>query len=75
MRAYGHPDCIKLASKGVRVSAYEVLKVAQGEIVEYKPLAPTIKLDGSQIWTNRRIKMTSAELPPQQQTERLQPAA
>ena len=56
---YGDPYCIKIASKGVRMKAADILRVVNGETVLYTPLAPTIKLDGRQMWTNRRVKMAA----------------
>lgn len=55
-KAYGDTACVKLASKGVRATAADIMALARGQTVEFVPLAPTIKLDGSQVWTNRRLK-------------------
>ena len=56
MDHYGDPTCVKLASKGVRLTAKQVLDVARGLTVRHLPLAPTVRLDGSQIWTPRNIR-------------------
>ena len=57
IKKYGDATCIKVASKGVRLSAADILTVARGETVEYMPLFPTIKPDGRQIYTSRKIRM------------------
>jgi len=49
---------IKKASKGVKLTANEILRVANGETIEYAQPAPKFKLDGSAQFTNRRIKAT-----------------
>lgn len=54
---YGDQTCIKIASKGVRLNARQLLQVAQGHTIEFHPLFPTLKPDGRQIYTSRRIKM------------------
>lgn len=55
-RRWGDPTCVKLASKGVRLTAAQVLDVARGLTVAYTPLAPTIRLDGHQQWIPRRVR-------------------
>ena len=57
IKDYGDATCIKIASKGVRLSAHDMLDVARGETVEYMPTFPTIKPDGRQIYIPRKIKM------------------
>jgi hypothetical protein len=54
---YGDVSCIKIASKGVRLKATDILDVARGETVTYHPVFPTIKPDGRQIYTQRKIRM------------------
>jgi hypothetical protein len=54
---YGDARCVKLASKGVRLSVQQLIDVANGETVEYMPEAPTIRIDGSQLWQGRKIRM------------------
>lgn len=56
LQAYGDTSCVKLASKGVRATAMDVMNIANGNAVEFVPLAPTIKLDGGQQWISRRLK-------------------
>lgn len=53
IKHYRDPYCIKVASKGVRLTAAEVLKAAQGERITYTALAPTFRKDGSQ-WHQKR---------------------
>lgn len=57
MKDYGDASCIKLASKGVRLTAQQILDAAMGDTVTYYPLAPTFRIDGSFTYTSRRIKM------------------
>lgn len=52
-------EAIKKASKGVKLTADEILRVAQGETIEYAQPAPKFKLDGSAQFTTRRIKATN----------------
>ena len=49
---------IKKASKGVKLTADEIMRVAKGETIEYAQPAPKFKLDGSAQFTTRRIKAT-----------------
>jgi len=53
-------DCIKKASKGVRLSANEIMSVCTGEEVIYENPVPLFKLDGSQNFQDRKIRMTGA---------------
>lgn len=46
----------KTASKGVRLSAPDILAVARGEEKVYMPDAPTFSVKGENIFTSRRIK-------------------
>jgi hypothetical protein len=57
IKNYGDPFCIKIASKGVRLKAAEMLEVAKGEAVIYTPTFPSLKPDGRQVWQSRSIKM------------------
>lgn len=59
IRQWEDPTCVKLASKGVRLKAHEIVAACQGHEIVYTPLAPTIRLDGSQVWTQRRVKMAA----------------
>ncbi len=50
--------CIKLASKGARISPAEIVDVALGHEVTFNKAAPTFKLNGDVQWISRRIKKT-----------------
>lgn len=56
VKKYGRDDCVKLASKGVRLMADEILAAARGEIVEHTMGFPTLKPDGTQTYITRAIK-------------------
>jgi hypothetical protein len=49
--------CVKSASKGVRLSPAEILKVAQGEEILWEKESPSIKLSGEQTFLSRKVKM------------------
>ena len=49
--------CIKLASKGVRLTAEDIRKVAMGGSVTWQSPVPKIKLTGHQIYTRREISL------------------
>lgn len=51
--------CIKSATKGARISAAEIKRVARGEMVVYKKDAPTFKLDGRVEFIRREIRRTA----------------
>lgn len=51
-------DTIKKASKGVKLTAAQILRVCQGEVIEYANPVPKFKLDGSAEFVNRRIRRT-----------------
>jgi hypothetical protein len=51
-------ECIKKATKGARISAEEIVRVANGETVTFRKDAPTFKLDGRVEFISRRIKRT-----------------
>lgn len=51
-------ECIKHASKGARISPEEIVKVAQGEIIQFKKDAPTFHLNGDVTWIKRNIRRT-----------------
>lgn len=57
IRKYGDATCIKIASKGVRLTAAQILDAARGEVVEWHAEAPTFRRDGSQWWQHRRVRM------------------
>lgn len=56
---FSEGEPIKKASKGVRLSANEILRVANGECIEYPNLVPKFKLDGSAQFVTRRINATA----------------
>jgi DNA polymerase elongation subunit (family B) len=61
-KAYGRPDCVKLASKGVRISADEIIRIASGEEITYTQQAPVFKFDSTGLVQQklvRKIRMTA----------------
>ena len=48
----------KTASKGVRASAEDIIKIAKGETLNFNKDAPSIKLDGKQVFISRKVKRT-----------------
>lgn len=54
------PGCalVKKASKGADLTPQEIIRVAQGDEVEYANPVPKFKLSGKTIWINRKIKRT-----------------
>jgi len=50
---------IKARSKGARLSAEEIYRVANGETVEYKPEVPTFSVSTGIRFTNRNIRLTA----------------
>lgn len=50
--------CIKKATKGARIPASDIIKVANGETVVFRKDAPTFKLNGGVSWIERKIKKT-----------------
>lgn len=63
IRRYLDPHCIKIASKGVRLTAAQILQAAEGEVVEWQSEAPTFRRDGFQWWQKRRVQMTGTVNP------------
>lgn len=50
----------KIASKGTNLTAEQMIKVAQGETVEYRPFVPTYSAHKSNIvFTNRNVRATA----------------
>jgi DNA polymerase elongation subunit (family B) len=49
---------IKKASKGVKLTAKEILRVCQGEVIEYAHPVPKFKLNGETMFTTRNIRAT-----------------
>lgn len=50
---------IKKASKGVKLTAEQIMRVANGEVVEYANPVPKFSLDGSAKFVNRTIRRTA----------------
>ena len=50
-------ECVKYASKGVRISPEAIVQAAPGAVIEYRRDAPTYRLDGSVDWITRRVRM------------------
>lgn len=48
----------KTASKGVNIGANEIVRVARGEIIEYKPEVPTYSVHNGQRFVNRKLRIT-----------------
>jgi hypothetical protein len=57
IKEYGDERCVKLASKGVRLTAAEIVRVCQGEEIKWLAQSPTMALDGSQNYMHRTVKM------------------
>jgi hypothetical protein len=51
-------ETIKQANKGVKVTAADIRKVAEGETISTKRDAPSFKLNGSHLFIQRRLRMT-----------------
>lgn len=51
-------DCVKLASKGARLSGMDIARIASGETVKWRNDAPSFKWDGTAKFVDRTIKMT-----------------
>lgn len=51
--------CVKKATKGAKLSAAEIVRVAQGEKVVYRNAAPTFKLNGQVDFIERKIRRTA----------------
>lgn len=49
--------CVKLATKGVKLSACEIRRVCKGEAITYLRDAPSYKLDGSHTFIERTVRM------------------
>ena len=57
IKLYGDETCIKLASKGVRLTAQEIVRVCCGDTVTWRAETPSMGLDGSQTYMERRVVM------------------
>lgn len=55
----------KTASKGVRLEAADIIRVAKGETVRFKPHAPTFFLDKPPEFVEREIRMTYKKVAPE----------
>jgi DNA polymerase elongation subunit (family B) len=51
--------CIKKAHKGARLTGAEILRIAQGEIIECRNPVPAFNLDGTHTFTTRKVRRTS----------------
>jgi hypothetical protein len=56
IKKYGRADCVKLASKGVRLHADDIIAAARGEVITHTMGFPTLKPDGTQTYITRAIK-------------------
>lgn len=52
-------ECVKTASKGVRMTGEQIDRIAQGEVISFKIDAPNFKLNGECDFIERRIKRTA----------------
>ena len=48
----------KISSKGVRLSAKEIIDIAKGETIEYKNIAPTFSIGNEPKFVHRKVKRT-----------------
>jgi len=55
---FNQSEVIKQASKGVRLSAAEIMDVCRGQTVTYENPVPNFKLDGSAEFVTRNIRKT-----------------
>lgn len=53
----------KTASKGVRLGALDIIKVAKGEEVVYTPIAPTFSLLKAPHFVSRTVRITETAIP------------
>ncbi len=51
------PRTFKIASKGVRLSAGEIIRIAKGEEIQAENIAPTFTIHKEPYFTKRKIKM------------------
>jgi hypothetical protein len=54
---YGDETCIKLASKGVKLKAHDIVRVCCGDTVTWESQSPTMHMDGSQTFMKRKVRM------------------
>lgn len=50
-------ECVKYASKGVRITPEQITAAARGDVITYEREAPTFRLNGSVDWITRRVRM------------------
>jgi hypothetical protein len=51
-------ECVKKACKGVKITAEEIERIANGETIEYNRPVPSYKWDGSYSFITRKVRMT-----------------
>lgn len=51
-------ECVKMASKGVRLSPAQILDVCQGSAVTYRKESPALSIKGGQRYIERQVCMT-----------------
>lgn len=55
---YKHENRCKIASKGVKLNEKEIFRVAMGEEITYKNIAPTFSVKNETTFLERKIKLT-----------------
>lgn len=55
---YSGAECVKMATKGVKLKPDEITRVARGEKIVAQNIAPTFKWDGSHSFIHREVKLT-----------------
>lgn len=53
---FNRGECVKMASKGAKLDGSDLIKMANGEIVEWCSAAPNFKFDGSTKFVTRQLK-------------------
>lgn len=59
---YADKDEYKIATKGVRLEASEIIDVAQGAVVEFEPITPTYSVHGAPGFVTRRVRATAQDM-------------
>lgn len=54
----GAGECVKLASKGVRLSGDDIMRLCAGETINYKKESPALGLNGATRYIERAVRMT-----------------
>lgn len=57
---YEGGQCVKLASKGVRATGDDIVRIAEGEVIEFKNIAPTFSLKKAPHFIKRKVKVNVA---------------